>query len=75
MVKNIVQVDGMACGMCEAHIGDAIRAAFPNAKKVKVSRRKKQAVFLSEEAVDEETVRNVIDKTGYHFMGFSTEEK
>ena len=30
MVKNIIQIDGMACSMCEAHVGDAIRKQFPN---------------------------------------------
>ena len=40
MIKTIVSVDGMACGMCEAHINDAIRAAFP-VKKVTSSRAKK----------------------------------
>ena len=26
MVKIIVGIDGMACGMCEAHINEAVRA-------------------------------------------------
>ena len=29
MVRTTVKVSGMACSMCEAHINDAIRAAFP----------------------------------------------
>ena len=33
MVKTIVKVEGMMCGMCESHVNDAIRAAF-NVKKV-----------------------------------------
>ena len=28
MVKTTVEVTGMACGMCEAHVNDAIRDAF-----------------------------------------------
>jgi copper chaperone CopZ len=75
MYKNIVKIDGMACGMCEAHISDTIRGAFPDAKKVKASRRKKEAVFLTEEPVDENTVRDLIDATGYHFMGMESTEK
>ena len=33
MVQITVGVDGMACSMCEAHVSDAIRKAFP-VKKV-----------------------------------------
>ena len=33
MLKIMVQVDGMMCGMCEAHVNDAICKAFP-VKKV-----------------------------------------
>ena len=29
MIQTTVQVSGMACSMCEAHINDAIRGAFP----------------------------------------------
>ena len=34
----------MVCGMCEAHICDAIRKAVPSAKKVSASRSKKEAL-------------------------------
>lgn len=33
MLKYTIKVDGMMCGMCEAHVNDAIRKAF-FAKKV-----------------------------------------
>ncbi len=29
MEKITVQVEGMACSMCESHVNDAIRKAFP----------------------------------------------
>ncbi len=38
MKKITVKIEGMMCGMCEAHICDTIRKAYPNAKKVKASR-------------------------------------
>ncbi len=75
MFKNTVKIDGMACGMCEAHISDAIRGALPDAKKIKASRRKKEAVFLTEQPVDETGMRELIDATGYHFMGMESIEK
>ena len=29
MIQTTVEVGGMACSMCEAHINDAVRSAFP----------------------------------------------
>ena len=29
MIETTVKVDGMMCGMCEAHVSDAIRGALP----------------------------------------------
>ena len=29
MWKYTVEVNGMVCGMCEAHVSDAIRGALP----------------------------------------------
>ena len=28
MIRTTVRVSGMACGMCEAHVNDAVRSAF-----------------------------------------------
>ena len=33
MIKTVVKIEGMACGMCEAHINDTIRKLYPSAKK------------------------------------------
>ena len=68
MVKTIIKIDGMACGMCEAHVCDAIRKVIPSAKKVEASRSKKEASFLTEEAVDTEILKAAIDATGYTFI-------
>mgnify|MGYP000538499094 CR=1 FL=1 len=40
MIETTVKVDGMMCGMCEAHVNDAVRKACP-VKKVNSSRSKK----------------------------------
>ena len=47
MWKYTVEVNGMMCGMCEAHVNDAVRKACP-VKKVSSSRSKNQTVILSE---------------------------
>ena len=74
MRKITVGIDGMMCGMCESHINDAIRHKFPQIKKVSADRKKKQAVILSESDLDEQTVRETIDATGYTFLSYASEE-
>ena len=34
MIETIVKVDGMMCGMCESHVNEAVRKAFPEVKRV-----------------------------------------
>ena len=65
MIKTTLKIDGMMCSMCEAHICDVIRKAVPGAKKVSASHAKGEAGFLTEEAVDETTLKNAIAATGY----------
>ena len=64
MWKYTVEVNGMMCGMCEAHVNDAVRKACP-VKKVSSSRSKNQTVILSETELDTEVLMNAIRGTGY----------
>ena len=73
MYKTTVKVDGMMCGMCEAHVSDAIRKAVPSAKKVKASRAKKEVTFISDEAIDGSVLEKAIKDTGYDFLGTESE--
>ncbi len=73
MQKVTVKIDGMRCGMCEAHIRDTIRTAQPDAKRVKASRRRGEATFLCEYPSDRK-LRRAIDGTGYVFLSLSAEE-
>ena len=70
MTKTTLQIEGMACGMCEAHINDAIRQNF-DVKKVTSSFKKKQTEVLSESPLDEEKLRSVIHETGYTLVSVS----
>ena len=65
MIKTTLKIEGMMCGMCEAHICDAIRKAVPSAQKVTASRSKKEASFLTEDSVDADLLKSAIDATGY----------
>ncbi|MCR4925250.1 MAG: heavy-metal-associated domain-containing protein [Clostridiales bacterium] len=74
MEKITVKISGMMCGMCEAHICDTIRRAFPNAKKVSASKKSGEATFLSEDGINEEDLKKAISDTGYTFISVSAEE-
>ena len=64
MVKVTATVEGMMCGMCEAHVNDAVRKAF-GVKSVKSDRSRNLTEIVSEEDLDLEKVKEVITATGY----------
>lgn len=72
MVKITVGIEGMACGMCEAHINEAVRNAFP-VKKVTSSHTKKQTVIIAENDIPEEKLKSVITKAGYDLVFAASE--
>ncbi len=74
MDKFTVQIEGMACGMCEAHIADVIRRTFPEAKKVKASRKKGEATFLFDGGLDDGKLKEAIEATGYSVLGVTYEQ-
>ena len=74
MYKTILKIDGMMCGMCEAHVNEAIRKAIPGAKKVTSSHGKGESSFLTENEPNLIGVKEAIDKTGYTVLSSSTEE-
>ena len=65
MIRTTLKIEGMLCGMCEAHVCDAIRKAVPAAKKVTASRAKKEATFVTDGAVDADALKAAVDATGY----------
>ncbi len=72
MIKITVEVEGMACGMCEAHINDAVRQNF-KVKKVTSSHSKGKTEILAEIPLDDEKLKEVIGKSGYTVTGIHTE--
>ena len=69
LTEVIVGIDGMMCGMCEAHIKDAIRGQFPQAKGLSASHVKGQAIFYLPEQLTTEAIAEAlhagIDPLGY----------
>ena len=72
MVKITLAIEGMACGMCEAHINEAVRNTF-QVKKVSSSHTKKQTVIIAEKDIPEQELKDVIVKAGYDAVSVSSE--
>ncbi len=64
MWKYTVQVTGMQCSMCEAHVNESLRKAFP-VEKVTSSHKKKETVLIAKEKLDEALLKSVITGLGY----------
>ncbi len=72
MVKTIMKIDGMMCGMCEAHVNDAIRAAV-SPKKVSSSHSKGITEIISESELDSAVLREAVEKDGYKVLDITSE--
>lgn len=64
MYKTILKVDGMSCGMCEAHVNDAVRNSF-DIKSIKSSHKKGITEIITKDMPDVESFSNAIEKSGY----------
>lgn len=65
MFKITLQIDGMMCDMCEAHINDEIRKDFA-VKKVSSSHIKGKIIIITENDLSDVSLKAAIEKTGYH---------
>ena len=72
MVKITLEVEGMACGMCEAHVNDAVRKAFA-VKKVSSSHSKGQTEIIADQPLDDDELKKAVEETGYKVLGIHTE--
>ena len=73
MKKITLNINGMACSMCESHVNDAIRNAL-SVKKVSSSAKKAETVVITEEAIPESEFKKVLDPTGYRLEGYKCED-
>lgn len=73
MIRTVLEIDGMMCGMCEAHVNDAVRREF-KVKKVTSSHKKGITEIISEQAPDKERLTAIITELGYKLNGISEEE-
>lgn len=73
MNKYILGIDGMKCGMCEAHIEETIRKNI-KLKSVKASHIKSQIVVITELDLTIEDFKKSLDPTGYRLELFEKVE-
>ena len=74
MIKYELEITGMMCSMCEAHVNDVIRKSF-DVKKIKSSHKKNLTSFVSEALIDEAKLKSIIGETGYKLEKIKYEEK
>ena len=72
MIKTVLKVNGMMCGMCEAHMNDLVRKNF-KVKKVKSSVKDGETVVISEENLDIPFLKKEIKAIGYELVDVHTE--
>lgn len=72
MFKVTLKIDGMACGMCESHVNETIRKNF-DVKKVTSSHKKGITEIITENSLDEESLKKAVDETGYKVLSINTE--
>ena len=73
MNKIVLKIDGMACGMCEAHMNDTVRKVLPEAGKVRSSYKKGETDFLYEGDFDRGKLIHAIEETGYECTDINVE--
>ncbi len=67
MVKMILDIEGMSCGMCESHINDTIRRQF-TVKKVSSSHTKSETEIIAENPLDIKKLRKIIHEQDMRFL-------
>ena len=72
MIKTTLKIDGMMCGMCEAHVNDAIRRIV-SPKKLTSSHKAGETVIITDEELDEAKIRAAIEGGGYKILSYTSE--
>ena len=72
MVKTVLKIDGMMCGMCEAHMNDLIRKNF-KVKKVTSAAKDGETVIISDAELDIPWAKKQIKDIGYELVDYTSE--
>ena len=72
MIKTTLKIDGMMCGMCEAHMNELIRKNF-KVKKVTSSAKDGETVIISDAELDIPWAKKQIKDIGYEMVDYTSE--
>lgn len=72
MLKITLKVEGMMCGMCEAHANKAIESAW-KVKKVTSSHKDNETVIITENDISDADLTAVIKEAGYEVTAVTRE--
>ncbi len=75
MKKVILKIDGMRCGMCEAHVNDAARKSMKdNLIKIKSSHKSGECKSLLKDEANIDSLTDSIKKEGYNVLSIEVIE-
>ncbi len=73
MNKITLKIDGMQCGMCEAHVNDAIRKVCGEKVKVSSSHTEGRAEIIMDETPDIARIKSAVKADGYRVLDVNVE--
>lgn len=73
MYKYVLKINGMRCGMCEAHIEDVIRKKI-KVKTVNASHIKNELTVITDMVLVEKDFHILLDETGYIIDSFENSD-
>ncbi len=73
MYKIILSIDGMKCGMCEAHINDLVRKKI-KVNKVSSNHKKNETTIICDAYLSNELLNNIFDGSGYKINNVKRED-
>lgn len=71
MIQTTLKIDGMMCGMCEAHMNDVVRKNC-QIKKVTSSANDGETVVISENELDIPWLKKEIKAIGYELVSYES---
>jgi copper chaperone CopZ len=73
MIKITLQVQGMECPMCEAHVNETIENKYA-VEKVTSSHKANETIIITKLDLDDESLRATISAIGYTVGTITREE-
>jgi len=73
MNKIILKINGMKCGMCEAHVNNLFRTKL-NIKKIKSSHIKNETLIFTNLEISDDSLKNALENSGYKIESIKRED-